>query len=299
MGGLRAAFAGPIRIAFLLLGTGILALAFLGLNSATTSGAPPIVRQYHFILRGLVGGDLGLSVAFARPLSEALVTGLIMTLELALPAGVLACALGVMLGRLAAASDGGWIDRLIRFYMALGRSTPAFWLAIILALAIGAETWLLPSAVGIGTPAIHMPGLLLPIASIVFVATPAAVELMRKGLLQEQFADHISAARSRGLPERWIQRRHVARNSLLPATGRLAAGIGPLLGLTVAIEKVYALPGLGRLLVDSIIVHDLPAAELSAWFFAVLLILLRLPALALARIMDPRVADGRSGKGVA
>lgn len=289
MGRLRFALAGPIRTLFLLVGTSLVTFGLAQLHpGAPAAGAEPVHLRYLQFLRGLAGGDLGQSAVYKLPLSDVLMSSSLHTILLVLGSGILGTLLAILLARLAAASDGGVLDRLTRLYTALGRSTPTFWLALMLAAGLGI---LLPAA-GSGPASLAaertLPRLALAAVTLALLLAPRAIRRLRSGLQQERFADHVAAARSRGLPEGLIHRRHVFRNSLIPAAGRIGANLGLLLGATVAVEKALGLPGLGRLLVDSILLQDYSAAELAAWIFAIALILLRLVTEAVARSLDPR-----------
>jgi peptide/nickel transport system permease protein len=287
--GLRVLLGGPLRIAFMLFATSLVAFVLTRLGPTAGATQPSSLHlQYLSFLGNVASGDLGHSLALGQPLGPALLSGLATTLALALGAGLLCAFMAILLGRLAAASDGGPVDRLVRLYLALGRSTPAFWLAVVLILFLGDLLGLPVVAAGIGPQPPTLRNLALPAICVAFVAAPGAIARLRLGLLSQRFADHVAAARARGLPESLIQRRHVFRNSLIPPLSRIAASLGPLLGLTVAVEKAFGLPGLGRLLVDSILARDFAAVGLGAWLFAVTLILLRLPAEIIARVLVPR-----------
>jgi len=275
VGRVRSALAGPLRLAVLLFGTSLIVFCFVRLSpSPAAAGATPIHLQYVQFLRRIAGGDLGVSAAYKEPLAEALLSGLATTLVLLAAAAALSALLALVLARLAAASEDGAVGRLVGAYVALGRAAPVVWLGLLAAAFLGDAA----SGAVADRPGV-LPGralaLLLAALVMALVMAPRAIRRLARELLRQRYAEHVAAARSRGLPERLVRRRLGLGRALNPAAARIADSLGAFIGTAVAVEKVFALPGLGRLLIDSILAPDYLAAGLSAWILAVVLMLLR------------------------
>ncbi len=236
----------------------------------------PVVEQYLTYMRGLFTGDLGQSLTTHRAVTEDLQDFLPATLELTAVAVLLMVGLGVPLGVLAARSQGGISDGLIRIATILGVAMPTFWLGIILQLILFQQLHLLPLGGRVDllqSPPPHATGfylvdsllagrldmfgsalvhLILPAITLAAGSLGSVVLLTRASVLETLGADYVRTARAKGLQERLVMRRHVLKNALLPTVSIIGLNIGWLLGGNVLVESVFNWPGLGLYAVTGI-----------------------------------------------
>jgi peptide/nickel transport system permease protein len=180
-------------------------------------------------------------------------------------------------------------DQVVRFTFIFGISLPAYWLGIILILALAIALPIFPVA-GYGITFLdHLRYLFLPAATIALGVIPLVLRAMRASLIDVLRADYMDTARAKGLPPRVVLLRHGVRNALLPAITVLGVNIGWLIGGTVIIENVFAVPGLGQLMIFSVSNRDYPTIQAVTLVFAVLVVLVNLGTDALYLVLDPRV----------
>lgn len=218
-------------------------------------------------LAGLATLDLGWSVAFSRPVLDVVLERLGNTLLLMASSLALAFSAGTLLGIAAGARPESWRDRLIGSAALLLHAMPGFWLALMLMVLFSVKlAWLpLGGMATIGAPregwshvadiARH---LVLPTASLALIYVAVYLRLMRAGMVEAWRSDFVRTARAKGLRRRRIVWRHVARNALLPVVTMLGVQAGALLGGSVVIETVFAIPGLGRLAHEAVMQRDMP-----------------------------------------
>ena len=190
---------------------------------------------------------------------------------------------------LAAVYRGRWPDQLVRVYSTAGLGLPAFWLGIVLIILFSIELGLFPVS-GYGeTPLDHLHHLFLPALTIALALSPVLIRNLRASLLAEMEADYVKAARSRGLSEAKIFRRHIFRNSLIPTITLLGVNVGWLIGGTVVVEQVFSVPGLGSLMVSSIFARDYLVVQVVTLAFALAVILTNFIVDIVTVALDPRV----------
>lgn len=249
----------------------------------------PVLVQYFVYLRNLMQGDWGRSIAFRAPVLEIVLAHLPPTLYLLLGGLVLSILPTLVLAIVAAARPDSWIDQLVRLFYTVGLGLPAFWLALVLSLVFAVRLDWFP-ATGLGTTfPDRLRHLVLPWATIAIVMTPILVRNLRATLLEKREADFIIAARSKGLPETYTFVRHVLPNSILPSLHLLGVIAVWTLGISVIIEPIFAIPGLGRLLISSIIARDYFIIQGLTLVFALLTIFITLAVDVLTLVIDPRV----------
>lgn len=218
-------------------------------------------------LAGLATLDLGWSVAFSRPVLDVVLERLGNTLLLMASALALAFSAGTLLGLAGGARPGSWRDRLIGTAALLLHAMPGFWLALMLMVLFAVKLAWLPLG-GIATIGAPREGwshvadiarhLVLPTASLALIYVAVYQRLMRAGMVEAWRSDFVRTARAKGLRRRRIVWRHVARNALLPVVTMLGVQAGTLLGGSVVIETVFAIPGLGRLAHEAVMQRDMP-----------------------------------------
>jgi peptide/nickel transport system permease protein len=211
--------------------------------------------------------DLGPSVAFSRPVVEVIFSRLPNTLLLMSAAIAMAFSLGSALGVAAGARPGSVRDRLLSVVSLIIYATPGFWLGLMLIILLSVKLSLLPLG-GIETIASGKTGparaldiaahLVMPTLALGLVYLALYLRLMRAGMVEAWRSDHVLLARAKGLARRRLVLRHVARNALLPVVTMLGLQAGSMLGGSVVIESVFAIPGLGRLAFEAVTQRDLP-----------------------------------------
>lgn len=244
----------------------------------------PLIVQYGIFLTDLVRLDFGDSYRLQTDAMGIVLERLPATLELASVALVIAVVIGIPLGILAALQVNRFADRLISVLSLLGQSLPGFWVGIILILILSRTLRLLPSG-GTGTPA-HM---ILPAVTLALPFLAILVRLTRSGLLEVTSEGYIQTARSKGLSERIVIFPHAIRNALIPIVTVVGLQFGQLLGGAVIIETVFAWPGVGRLLIDSIGQRDYNIVQAAITIIAIGFVTINLAVDVLYGYLDPRV----------
>ncbi|HLC29283.1 MAG TPA: ABC transporter permease, partial [Dehalococcoidia bacterium] len=230
-------------------------------------------------------GDLGLSfIRQNQTVTEILLQGLPVTATLAGLALGLALSIGMMLGVLAALRQNTWVDYVSVAFATLGASTPNFVLGIILVLTLSVMLKLVPTS-GWGSPQ-H---LLLP--TITLSAFPAAyiARITRSSMLDVIRQDYVRTARAKGLPEQLVVTRHILKNALIPVltvAGPIAAN---LVTGSFVIETLFAIPGVGRLFVQSVLARDYGLIMGAVVFYTVVISLANLVVDILYALVDPRI----------
>ena len=242
----------------------------------------PLWVQYGYFLRNLLQGELGKSIVYRVDTLKLIASRLEPTLWLVLGSVLLAIALTVPLAAMAARQRGRLADRLIRLFTTAGLGFPAFWLGIMLILLFSIVLGWFPVS-GYGSDFV------LPCLTVALALSAVLIRNLRASLLMEMNSDYVVAARARGQQERRIFWRHVLPNSLVPTINLLAVNIGWLIGSTVVIESVFAIPGLGQLLVKAIFSRDYMVVQGVVMVFALATVAVSLLADILTVALDPRI----------
>lgn len=263
----------------------------------------PLTAQLWQYLQQLSQGDLGFSHRNQSAVWTLIAERLPATLLLLLSAFVASSVIGVALGVVAARSQqrGGRLDRLIGAVVLLLYATPAFWLALLLVILFSVVLGVLP-AFGMESVGAGLEGwvrlrdvaqhLLLPCVSLSCIFIAVYVQLTRGAMLEVFSQDYVRTARAKGASERRVLLRHVLRNALLPVTTYAGLQLGQLASASLLVEVVYAWPGIGRLLYESLEARDYPLL-LGVFLVISLLVLLgNLLSELACYLFDPRVAAG-------
>jgi ABC-type dipeptide/oligopeptide/nickel transport system permease component len=249
----------------------------------------PLAVQYATWMGRLARGDLGTSFREQRPVAEVLAERAPATRRLALAATLIAVALGVGAGALAAARPGSALDHALMGAAVLGISTPVFWLGMMLALVFAVTLgWLPVSGYGDGALA-H---LVLPALTLGALHTGTVARMTRSSLLEVVRQDYVQAARAKGLSERVVLLKHALRNALIPVVTVIGIGLADLLVGAPLTETVFAWPGLGRLLVAAVGQRDLPVVMGAVLVFAVVYVVGNLLVDLAYLAIDPRTRGG-------
>lgn len=247
--------------------------------------------------------DLGWSVAFSRPIRDVILERLPNTLLLMGSATALSFGLGSMLGIYAGARPGSWRDRTLSIGSLALYAVPGFWLGLVLIVIFTVDLRWLPIG-GIETIASGRTGLaraadianhlVLPVVALGFIYLALYLRMMRAGMAEVWRMDFILAARARGISRRRIVLAHVARNALLPLVTMLGLQSAQMLGGSVVIESVFAVPGLGRLAQEAVTARDTPLLLGIILTSAVLVVIINLLVDIAYMFLDPRVGSGEA-----
>jgi peptide/nickel transport system permease protein len=272
----------------------------------------PVWVQYGRFMVQLAQGDLGLSVRNNHPALREVLVAFPVTLQLTLSALLLATAAGVPLGVLSSLRPGGALDNAVMTLTLFGVSMPVFWLGLMLLLVFGAALGWLPVGgllpIGVapprltgmsvvdsvlsGDPALvgtSLRYLLLPAVTLATIPLALITRITRAEMLAAATLDHVRTAHAKGLPVRRVVLRHVLRNALTPVLTVVGLQFGLLLSGAVLTETIFALPGLGRLMVDSILSRDYPVVQAGTLFIAALFVGVNLLVDLGYGVLDPRI----------
>lgn len=216
----------------------------------------PLPVQYAIYVKNIFLGDFGTSVITRRPVTEHIWERLPATAELGIVAMVLSVLIGVPLGMYSAVHRGGPLDSGARIFAVLGQSMPTFWLGLMLILLFGVVLGVVPAG-GRGSLA-H---LILPAFTLGYFTSAAILRLTRSAMLEVLGSDYIKFARLKGLHEQVVLWKHGLKNALLPVVTFAVMLFVQFLGGAVVTETVFAWPGLGRLILESITTRDYPIVQ--------------------------------------
>ncbi len=245
------------------------------------------VRQYLTFMSGVIKGDLGKSVRTKQPVVREIGSRLPATLLLATTGLAISLSIGLTLGVLAAVYRRTIVDYLAIVLALAGVSIPVFWSGLLLMLFFALQLGWLPAS-GFGT----WRHLLLPATAIGFASSAIIARVTRSSMIEVLRSDYVRTARAKGLDERRINLRHALRNAMLPIVTVIGLQFGGLLGGSVLTETVFAWPGIGRLVVDSIRAQDGPLVQGTVLFIAVVFIVMNLLVDVSYALLNPRIRYG-------
>ena len=249
-----------------------------------------ILTQLLLFLEGMARGEFGSSTAYRIPVTQLIADRLPVTITLTALATIIALAMAVPLAFVAAVHANRWPDFLIRSVFQVGLSSPVFYVGLILLTVFAA--WLRWFPVGgygvtLGDKLWH---LFLPAVTLALSFSAVIMRNLRAAILAVLTAEYVDFARSKGLAQRIILFRHVLRNALVSTVTLVGLHIGSLLGGAVITESVFAVPGVGRLMVDSIFARDYPVIQALTLVLAIVVSLAFLITDIIQMALDPRVA---------
>jgi peptide/nickel transport system permease protein len=252
---------------------------------------PFVVRFVQWIW-GVLHGDLGASIFSGLPVTKLIAQRLEPTLSLMLLTIVLSVAIAVPLGVLAAARQGTWIDRAVMAFAVLGFSMPVFVVGYLLAWVFAIELDLLP--VQGYTPLSQgirpfLASLVLPSIALSAVYVALIARITRTSMIEVLSQDYIRMARAKGLGEAPVLFVHALKNAAVPIVTVIGIGIALLIGGAVVTETVFAIPGIGRLVVDAVLRRDYPVIQGVILLFSLTYVLVNLAIDLLYTVLDPRV----------
>jgi oligopeptide transport system permease protein len=250
----------------------------------------PVIVQFRNYLAGLLRGDLGPSFKYRDfRVSELIARGLPVTLTVGGLALLLALAVGIPLGMLAALRQNGMVDHAVMALALVGIAVPSFVVAPVLALVFGVRLQWLPVA---GWEAGSLRYLVLPVVTLALPFIAYLARLARGSLLEVLQSPFIRTARAKGLAPGYILRRHALKPTLLPVLSFLGPATAALLTGSLVVEQVFGLPGVGRYFVQGAINRDYTLVMGMVIFYAALILLLNLAVDVLYGWLDPRIRHG-------
>lgn len=257
----------------------------LGLND-------PFLVQYGRYMNGLFHGDLGYSYQTKQPVWDAIMTRFPNTLKLAIASIIVAVIIGVVAGIISAIRQNSWFDVSSTVFALAGISIPNFWLGTVLILIFAVNLQLLPVG-GLDAPFYTAEGLKQLVLPAITLGTGSAAmiaRMSRSSMLEVIRADFIRTARAKGLRERTVIWVHALRNAMIPVITVIGLNFGFLLGGTIITEQVFAINGVGRLMVQAIAARDFPMVQGSVLLVATLFVLVNLIVDIIYTFIDPRIS---------
>ncbi len=252
----------------------------------------PVWQQYFTWLWGAVRGDLGLSILYRYDIGQELANRLPVTLSLGLTAFVLGFVLGTLLGVIAAIKRGSWIDSLVTVMANIGITAPAFWVGIILIYILGMHLGILP--IYGYTPiykdvVMSIKQAIMPVFILSLYPVATAARLTRSSVLEVVNEDYIRTAWAKGLSQKVIILRHVLKNALMPVVTLQGLLLRNIVGGSIIVESIFVIPGMGQLLVDSMLAHDYTVVQSVMLVMSVVVVITNLIVDIAYGWLDPRI----------
>lgn len=250
----------------------------LGLNE------PFLVRFFNYVKNLVLHGDLGTSYKTKRPVLVEVMDRLPTTIILSLTSAAFAVILSIPIGVISAIKQNTWIDNVLMVLALIGVAMPAFWQGLMTIILFSVKLGWLPSY-GFTTPA-HW---IMPVLTIGTGAMASLVRITRSSMLEVIRQDYIRTARAKGQTERKVIINHALRNSMIPIITAIAIQLGSMLGGAIVTETVFAIPGIGMLMIQSIKARDYPTIQGAVVVIAVMFSLLNLLVDIIYTFVDPRL----------
>lgn len=249
----------------------------------------PLWQQYLDFLGRLVHGDLGTSYFYNDTVTSLVFSRLPATLWLVAMSGLLAVVISVPLAVIAATRRNGLLDNVIRVVPLVALGMPAFWLGIMLILLLSLRLGLFPvSGFGTDVPG-HLHSIFLPALTVALAMTPILIRSLRASMIGVLESDYVTTARAKGLSTRRVTVNHALRNALISSVTVLGVNIAYLVGSTLVVERVFAIPGTGSLMIDAIFNRDFSVVQGVTIVFAVIVVAVNLATDVAHAALDPRV----------
>jgi peptide/nickel transport system permease protein len=249
----------------------------------------PLWQQYWNFVSGLAQGNFGNSLLYRLPVADLVLKRVPISIFVALYAMTLAAIMTVTFGVLAAVRQGRWVDHVIRISFLFTLTTPSFWLGILLILLFSLKLGWFPVA-GMGDNLKdNLWYLFLPALTLALQLSAVLIRNLRSQIILTMRADYVRTAYAKGLAERAVLFRHVLRNAVMSTITIFGLQFGYLVGGTVVVETVFAIPGMGQLLFTSITGRDYPVVQAITVISALLVIVVNLIVDLSYSFLDPRV----------
>ena len=252
----------------------------------------PLPVQYAVWLGNALRGDFGTSLRTGEPVGELILDRLPATVELAFLATLVSLLVAIPAGLVSAVRRNGVVDAVARIVALIGLSIPNFLLGTLLILFVSLRWPVLPTTGfeplgdGLGD---NLRSLVLPTISLGALLAASIMRMTRSALLEELRKDYLTTARAKGLSGRAVVLGHALRNALVPVVTVVGIQTGYLLGGTVIVEQLFAIPGVGRLALDAVLQRDYPLVQGTTLFIAGSFVLVNLLTDAIYGLIDPRI----------
>lgn len=247
----------------------------------------PIMVRYLEWAGNVLQGDFGESYYWHKPVAELVASRAPVTLALASSALLVTILIAIPLGALAALNPNSLIDRFALTVAVSAQAVPNFWLGLIVIILLGVMLPIFPVSGDDTWLHFVLPAFVLGASSV-----PAVMRLTRTGLIEVMESDYIRTARAKGFSGFALLRRHAMRNAILPVVSVLAVQLGQKFGGSVITETIFAINGLGRLALESILGSDIPTVQMLIFVFAMVFVAMNLLADMLNAALDPRIRIG-------
>jgi peptide/nickel transport system permease protein len=257
--------------------------AHLGLNE-------PLPAQFVIFLKNLARGDLGESILVRIPVMQMIRQRLPITMFIVIYAMIISVLMTFPLSLLAAIRRDSWIDQIIRGFCVTMIATPGFWIAILLLILFGVKIHLFPVGGAGKTFGERLHHLFLPALTTSLYVTAVITRNLRDSIINTLTSEHVVFAHTKGLEQRLIMVKHVLRNALVPAITLFGLYLGWLVGGSVIMETVFAVPGMGSGMVNSILGRDYPVVQGFTLVYALLVSIVYLITDVAYSFVDPRVS---------
>jgi peptide/nickel transport system permease protein len=252
----------------------------------------PVPVQYLRWLGNVLTGDMGESLQTGQPVMTAILDRLPVTLELTLLATLISLLLAIPAGILAAVNRGGPVDVAIRMIGLVGLSVPNFLIATLLILFVSTQWQVLPTTGFVGIEhgiVANLKSLVLPAIALGALLAASIMRMTRSAVLEELGKEYLTVARAKGLGSKAVVMRHAVRNALVPVITVVGIQTGYLLGGTVIVEQIFAIPGIGRLALNAVSQRDYPMVQGTTLFIAAAFVFMNLVTDVVYGLVDPRI----------
>lgn len=256
----------------------------------------PFIVQYGKFLVQVSKGNLGSSFVYGQPALDIVFERLPATLELSVLAMIVSILLGIPLGIISAINPKSWLSRGIMFFSLAGISVPVFWTGMILVLIFSVILGVLPSS-GRGEAVMYMSmftwdgikHLIMPVATLSIFQLALILRLTRTGMMEVLMQDYIKLATAKGVPRSVIVYYHALKNTLIPLVTVIGIQFGQLVAFTIVTETIFAWPGTGKLIIDSIQQLDRPVVVAYLLVISLLFVFINFMVDIVYTFIDPRV----------
>lgn len=256
----------------------------------------PMWKQYFIWIVSVLHGDLGISFTSGQSVLSLILNRVPITAELGFWALLIALCIGVPLGTISALQPDSWVDLASRGFSLIGLSIPNFWLGTLFILLFSTKIPWLPNAQTYVTltekPTLNLEQNLLPAVALGLAVAGSIMRITRASVRDVLSEDYVRTARAKGVPRDWVVIKHVLRNALIPIITTAGFMAGYLLTGAVIVEQIFNIPGVGRLLLTSILGRDYPIVEGTVLVIAVTFVLSNLAADVAYGFADPRIRQG-------
>ena len=254
----------------------------------------PFLVRYGTWLADFVRGDMGTSYSYSKPVTEMVADKLPITITMITMAFVLIVAVSLPMGVYTAKHQGSFIDRFISIFNQILMAVPPFFSGIIITFVFGVILkWFVPGGFVSYSKSVgkFIGYMIYPAVAIAIPKIAMAVKLLRTSILEEAGRDYVRTAYSRGNRTGGVLKHHVLKNALIPVITFLGMALSDMIAGSIIIEKVFNIPGLGRILLTSISNRDYPVVEAIIMLIALLVVVTNFVVDVLYRVIDPRMRD--------